>query len=105
MFSPRLGARALDVVDGLEVTERIRHLFADPAEMAARSEAIVAGRVPVTAEPLLLADGRVLERDYIPVFVEQLYCGHVWRYTDVTARVRDRRRLAVVSAVSEALMA
>jgi PAS domain S-box-containing protein len=105
MFSPRLGARALDVVDGLEITERIRHLFADPAEMAARTEAIVAGRVPVTAEPLLLADGRVLERDYIPVFVEQLYCGHVWRYTDVTARVRDRRRLAVVSAVSEALMA
>jgi PAS domain S-box-containing protein len=104
MFSPRLGARALNVVDGFEITERIRHLFADPAEMSARTEAIVAGRVPVTAEPLLLADGRVLERDYIPVFVEQLYCGHVWRYTDVTARVRDRRRLAVVSAVSEALM-
>jgi PAS domain S-box-containing protein len=63
----------------------------------------LAARAPVLGETILMADGHVLERDYVPVFVEHSYRGHLWRYLDVTARVRGQQRLEAVSAVSRAL--
>ncbi|MCB4807974.1 PAS domain S-box protein [Tamlana sp. 62-3] len=48
---------------------------------------------PVLNEDLETLDGRIFERDYIPVFREGVYKGHLWKYKDFTIRRQYRRSL------------
>ena len=40
-----------------------------------------------------MLDGRILERDYIPIFSNNVYKGHLWTYQDVTLRKNYKRNL------------
>jgi diguanylate cyclase (GGDEF)-like protein len=51
-------------------------------------------RKPATGDIVRLLDGRILERDYVPLFKGQVFRGHLWTYRDVTSR--ERERLALV---------
>lgn len=61
-------------------------LFADPEGFVARIDEILADRVQVTGEPVVMAAGRRLERDYVPLWIDDEYHGHLWHYRDVSAR-------------------
>jgi diguanylate cyclase (GGDEF)-like protein len=54
-------------------------------------------RKPSTGDIVRLLDGRILERDYVPLFRGQTFRGHLWAYRDVTSR--ERERLALVDRV------
>jgi diguanylate cyclase (GGDEF)-like protein len=54
-------------------------------------------RKPASADMVRLLDGRILERDYVPLFKGQVFRGHLWAYRDVTSR--ERERLALVDRV------
>ena len=71
---------------GYSQAESAKGLFAKPQEFALRIEQILHERRVITAEELLLADGRIFERDYVPIFVGEDYQGHLWHYRDITAR-------------------
>jgi PAS domain S-box-containing protein/putative nucleotidyltransferase with HDIG domain len=43
----------------------------------------------VLGEEIYLADGRILERDYIPIDSDGRQTGHLWKYRDIT---RQKRR-------------
>ncbi|MEZ5099159.1 MAG: PAS domain S-box protein [Thermoleophilia bacterium] len=66
--------------------------FLDPdgfrAGLAARRQA---GQ-PVHGEELPLADGRVFERDYVPIRVGER-TSHLWQYRDITHRKRAEQEL------------
>jgi diguanylate cyclase (GGDEF)-like protein/PAS domain S-box-containing protein len=64
----------------------IMSLLADPEGFVERVEEILAEARPVTGEEILLADGRVYERDYIPIYVWGEHRGHTWHYRDLTGR-------------------
>lgn len=72
-----------------------KHLFADPESFLTRvAELLNAGR-PSRNEELLLADGRVLLRDYAPVrAADGALLGHLWLYLDITDNKRTERELA-----------
>jgi DNA-binding CsgD family transcriptional regulator len=59
--------------------------FADPEGFLMRLTDILAAGEPVHSEPVHLADGRVLLRDYVPIFTEGEQLGHMWHYIDVSA--------------------
>lgn len=83
-----------DALVGADCDEAVRQsagLFADPEAFLAGVDRVLAAREPVTSEALALADGRVLERDYVPVRIDGEYAGHLWEYRDAT----DRRRAAL----------
>jgi two-component sensor histidine kinase len=40
-----------------------------------------------------LKDGRVLERDYAPIWVDDFCQGHLWVYRDITERKRNEEQL------------
>jgi two-component system sensor histidine kinase/response regulator len=61
-------------------------LFAEPATFAQRIEDILQERQIVVAEEILLADGRIFERDYVPIQAGHDDLGHLWQYRDITAR-------------------
>jgi PAS domain S-box-containing protein len=54
---------------------------------------ILTARNIVLGEELELVDGRVYERDYIPVFSNDEYLGHLWQYRDVSNKKRAQEVL------------
>jgi PAS domain S-box-containing protein len=95
-------------LDGNQVSAYLQHAFADPAHFSARVASIVAARQPVIGEEMLLADGRVLECDYIPIYlfpeiaVPEDYRGHLWLYRDISQRKRFEGELKQARDAAEA---
>ncbi len=79
-----------------------QHAFRDPAAFLARIEALLAAREPAYGDVLELADGRVFERDFVPLQADGAYRGHYWQYRDVTARVRSEAALVAARDAAEA---
>lgn len=79
-----------------------KQLFEDPENFVARVDELLAAREPHRGEILRLVDGRVLERDYLPVFLDGDYKGHWWAYRDVSASFRvmeERERHANINEI------
>ncbi|MGD0082302.1 MAG: ATP-binding protein [Acidimicrobiales bacterium] len=81
----KLVGRTLEEL-GSELTRR----FGDPtrAPDPDRVTAILRQRRRVIGDRIAMPDSRVLERDYIPIFVDHEYRGHVWLFRDVSAQAR-----------------
>jgi PAS domain S-box-containing protein len=64
--------------------------FGDPTRDPSpeRLEKILAGRRTVLGDRIPLADGRVLERDYVPVHVDGEIRGHLWIFRDVSEQAQ-----------------
>ena len=90
--------------DSAQTVEDTKRHFTDPEGFAVRVEDLLAARRPAYFETLSLRDGRTLERDYIPIFEHGRPREHLWLYRDVSARVRDERRLNTVHTVTVALL-
>ncbi len=78
--------QALIGTDCSRTTEDSKSLFADPEQFVTRIGEILRNRVVMTGEELLMADGRILERNYMPIFFGEDYRGHLWQYRDITGR-------------------
>ncbi len=63
-----------------------KDLFVNPVEFVERIDNILNNREIVINEELYLKDGRVLERDYVPLILHNTYIGHFWLYRDTTER-------------------
>ena len=83
-------------VDCSRSADYSKHLFADPEGFVQRINQVLSQRELVQGETIEMADGRLLERTYIPLFLDGYYLGHLWRYSDVT---EQRRLLAQLRAV------
>ncbi len=95
-FCELFGIPEPDAVIGADCRQAatsVKHLFVDPEGFVSRIEELVRMRQPVLLEELELADGRVLERDYVPLDGPDGPIGHLWRYQDITERKRTERRL------------
>ncbi|MET1258077.1 PAS domain S-box protein [Flagellimonas sp. DF-77] len=69
--------------------------FENPDHLIKRIDHILRKKELVLSDELELADGRTFERDYIPLFVDDVYKGHLWSYNDVTFRKNYRRNLEI----------
>lgn len=76
----------LQGMDCSNSAEQAKHLFKEPEVFALNIETLLKEKKLATAEILELADGRIFERDYIPIFTDNEYKGHLWKYTDVSER-------------------
>lgn len=74
--------------DCSQAAQTSKHLFSDPDGFVTGVDASLAARRLVRREQLKLVDGRVVERDYVPVWDNGVYLGHLWNYNDVTERVQ-----------------
>lgn len=92
MFSIPFAPDALIGTDCSRSAEEMQDMFLDPAGFVSRIQTILEEKVIVTGEIIHLADCRVFSRDYIPVYYETQYTGHLWHYHDVTQDFHTRRR-------------
>lgn len=95
--------------DCTDSAEQSKNLFSNPDIFAPRINEILAHKKLVTNELLETVDHRFLERDYIPIYINDEYKGHLWKYTDVTDRIKnsnlleqseERNRLIMNSALN-----
>ncbi|MEI6898331.1 MAG: response regulator [Bacteroidota bacterium] len=75
--------------DCSESAEQTKHLFVDPEGFVAQINILLFDKKQVLGEELFLGDGRCFSRDYVPVFLGGDYHGHLWNYSDITARKRS----------------
>ena len=73
-------------IDCSTTAEDIKNLFVDPEGFVSRIEELLRLQEVSKNDELALVDGRFLERDYIPLFIEGAYKGHLWSYRDITSR-------------------
>ncbi len=67
---------------------------------------------PELDELLEMKDGRILKRDYIPIFNNHVYKGHLWKYTDVTAekyaentlRIKEEKYRSIIDNMNLGLL-
>ena len=79
---------ALLGADCAAAAEASAGLFEDPDGFLTRVGEVLRRREAVTGEEIRMADGRVVERDYVPVVLDGAPFGHLWEYRDVTERHR-----------------
>lgn len=72
---------------------RSKHLFKTPNEFVDRVEALVNKKEMVVGEEIHMADGKILERDYIPIYNGNKYLGHLWQYQDITEEYLAEEKL------------
>ncbi|UZR98012.1 GAF domain-containing hybrid sensor histidine kinase/response regulator [Chondrinema litorale] len=66
--------------------EQLKLLFHNPEEFISDVKILLKEKNTVLSDEISMIDGRILERDYIPIFSENEYKGHLWRYKDITER-------------------
>lgn len=93
VFSIAIPPEAMMGVDCSNLEEQYKGLFEESVIFIARIKAILTKKEIVTNELLETVDGRFLERDYIPIFIDNVFEGHLWRYTDVTRRMQTQNLL------------
>ena len=71
----------------------IRKLFRDQAEFLAADKQLTESRNIQIGTTIDLFDGRFYERDYIPIYIETGYVGNMWKYRDITEKIKIRNEL------------
>lgn len=71
--------------DCSQSAEQVKHLFLHSETFVNDISHILHQKQLVLGDVLELADGRFFSRDYIPIYIDEQYRGHLWKYTDITA--------------------
>lgn len=86
LFGIAAPPEALVGVDCAMASEASKHLMNDPEGFIQRIDEIILERKIAINDELNLKDGRVFERDYIPILYNDALIGHLWQYRDITDR-------------------
>jgi len=85
-----------EVMKGLDcemIAVGVKDYFKDPEQFLTRIKETIDQKEIVIAETVELADGRILERTFIPVKRGDKLDGYLWSYEDVTIKKRYRESL------------
>lgn len=79
--------------DCTNAADQSKHLFTNPQDFISRIKRLLLNKQKVLGDELILCDGTTLERDYIPIFDDNNYQGHLWAYKDVTLKKEYNKSL------------
>jgi len=80
---------------------RKNNVFKDYDRFKYESNMICKTKNPVFSNKILLKDGRVLERDYVPIVSNGQLLGHLWNIKDVTRRIKTELKNELINSFSE----
>lgn len=95
LFGIAVSPDALIGINSEQSTHKYKNLFLEPDVALERIDHVIDQKEVVTADEMELLDGRTFERDYIPLFSNGEYQGHLWSYSDVTLRKNYRKNLEI----------
>ncbi len=77
--------------------QQTKALFKDPELFIERIEEVLSNKKKVLSDELHLVDGRILKRDFIPVWCDNEYLGHLWNYEDLTNYIGVKKKIESLS--------
>ncbi|WP_179318338.1 PAS domain-containing sensor histidine kinase [Winogradskyella helgolandensis] len=80
-------------MDCSDAAQQNKVLFKNPEAFVERMNAIDEAKVEVIGDELEMQDGRILERNYLPIIIGEQSKGFLWTFTDVTLKRTYRKRL------------
>lgn len=86
LFNITLSPDDLIGVDCSRSAENSKNLFSNPDKFIERINQILFEKKKVLGDKILMNNGTVLERDFIPIFYQNKYSGHLWFYRDITLK-------------------
>lgn len=93
MFTIPVAPEMMIGVDCTNSAEQSKSFFKKSEEFSPRIDEILKQRKICANELLETIDNHFLERDYIPIYINNEYKGHLWKYTDVTQRIQSKTLL------------
>ncbi len=112
LFEIPLPSKNLIGINCAEIAQEIKGVFSNPKQTLKTIDQIITAKEVVTAEEISLANGQVLERDYIPIFIDGQYQGHLWQYRDITQQnlaevtlAQSQLRLSLLNSISTKITA
>lgn len=93
MFNIQADPEQLTGMDCSQSAEQSKHFFTDPDAFVTGINKVLEERKTVTGDKLQLVDGRFFERDYIPIWNDGRYDGHLWVYQDITEKINADKKL------------
>ena len=72
--------------DCSDASEQSKILFKDPESFVTRINEILQNKNQVLGDEVIMTDGTILERDFIPIAIGPKYQGHLWTYKNVTLK-------------------
>lgn len=95
MFHIPVPPEILVGADCSDAAELNKNLFVMEEKFKQDIEMILRAKRMVMSEELELKNGCTYERSYIPIYVDDVYKGHLWTYDDITARKNYERTLKI----------
>jgi PAS domain S-box-containing protein len=71
-------------VNCLDSLQQSLALFKNAEKVKNDIFSMIGKQEPLIGQEVVLKDGRILERDYVPIIIENTFKGQLWSYTDVT---------------------
>ncbi|MGI4740729.1 MAG: PAS domain S-box protein [Janthinobacterium lividum] len=76
-----------------QAAELVKHNFSDPEDFIRGAAETISSREPVFDEVVMLSDGRIMQRYFIPVWQNGKSIGHLWKFEDITERYQAEQTL------------
>jgi PAS domain S-box-containing protein len=86
LFSIPVSPDSLKGEDSLAAANESKHSFKYPEDFISRITNIFEKKQQVLGDELIMADGTILERDFIPILKGSEYKGHLWTFKNITLR-------------------
>lgn len=93
MFDIPLDPEQLKGQDCTLIGESISSMFVDPVKFSRDVDVVLKNRKIALNDIVYVNNGKILERDYIPMVIEGNYIGHVWHYRDITSKMKKNEYL------------
>jgi signal transduction histidine kinase/DNA-binding NarL/FixJ family response regulator/PAS domain-containing protein len=94
----------LEGTNTAELIDTIKVLFKDPDFFSSRTLAIQNEKQAVLGEELELSDGRLFQREYIPIVFLNGYVENLWLYNDISRRRKIEEALQNQATLQKILM-
>ena len=72
-----------------------KHLFLNPDAFVLRINELLENKKLVRGDELMMLDGTILERDFIPIIQNNTYKGHLWTYKEITLKKQYSQSLEI----------
>jgi PAS domain S-box-containing protein len=102
MFSISESPEALIGSSSDIITRQSSVLLTEPEAFTTQVQLLIKQKKLKTGDELHLKDGRYIVRDYVPVYIDNEYKGHLWRYADKTKEKQNTNTLKRLSLVASA---
>ena len=86
LFNIPISPDLLKGEDSLAAANENKYLFKYPEDFISRITNIFEKKQEVLGDELIMADGEILERDFIPILKGSEYKGHLWTFKNITLR-------------------